>query len=150
MTDAELTIIIRKVIADLPATERHDLSAHIASAVLAALPPAGDDAVLDSYAEENQRLSDQLEAAIATLSQERAAIGWRDISTAPKDGTKVDLWITPVGISTGAGREPDCWWIFGRWWKYDEAFGDDQCRSQIWNATHWMPLPSAPQRTGEK
>lgn len=110
-------------------------------AALAALPPAGDDAVLDSYAEENQRLSDQLEAAIATLSQERAAIGWRDISTAPKDGT---------GILLTDARTKD-WTQIAAWDEPHQGWQADDSPA-IWHRamfTHWMPLPSAPQRTGE-
>lgn len=70
--------------------------------------------------------------------------GWRPIETAPKDGTKVDLWCRAPGLSAGSGRVPDCWFSAGRWWAYDEH-GDDQCRSQVHNATHWRPLPPPPQ-----
>ena len=70
---------------------------------------------------------------------------WHPISTAPADGTPVDLWIVPSGISgTGPGRCPDCWHSNGKWWRCDEAFGDGDCKSEVANATHWMPLPSPP------
>lgn len=70
---------------------------------------------------------------------------WQLISTAPKDGTPVDLWIVPSGISgTGPGRCPDCWHSNGKWWRYDEAFGDGECKSEVANATHWQPLPLPP------
>lgn len=73
---------------------------------------------------------------------------WRPIDTAPKDGTPVDLWCQPTGISTGPGRVTDCWFSGGNWWQYDEH-GDDQCRSGVHNATHWMPLPPPPSKEGE-
>ena len=55
--------------------------------------------------------------------------GWKDISTAPKDGT-------PVIVTDGAGVYGAGWWHSG-----EEAWLDcDGCRP-----THWMPLPSSPQ-----
>lgn len=68
---------------------------------------------------------------------------WQPISTAPKDGTVIDLWIkTP----DGGYREPDAHWgngDLGKGWV--TVAGDDQ-----WNLendgeiTHWQPLPSPP------
>lgn len=69
--------------------------------------------------------------------------GWRPIDSAPRDGTKVDLWCRAPGISAGPGRVPDCWYSVGKWWCYDD-YGDDQCRSEVHNATHFMPLPEPP------
>lgn len=80
-----------------------------------------------------------LTAAIGTPS------GWRSMDSAPKDGTPVDLWCRAPGLSAGPGRVPDCWYSNGKWWRYDEQYGDDQCRSRVHNATAWMPLPSAPE-----
>jgi hypothetical protein len=70
---------------------------------------------------------------------------WQDIETAPRDGTSVDLWVSapPQMISTGAGRVTDCWFFSGKWWRYDGQ-GDEYCRSEVANATHWMPLPEHP------
>jgi hypothetical protein len=78
---------------------------------------------------------------------------WRPISEAPKDGTPVDLWITPPkGMITGTGptRSPDCWYSGGKWWRYDELHGDDQCRMEVHNATHWMHLPQPPSSFEER
>jgi hypothetical protein len=75
------------------------------------------------------------------------ADGWRDMSSVPKDGTKVDLWCRAPGLSAGQARVTDCWFSVGKWWRYDEH-GDDQCRSRVHNATHWRPLPAAPTATG--
>lgn len=68
---------------------------------------------------------------------------WQLIETAPRDGKMVDLWVVPGGLSTGPGRITDCWYSIDKWWRYDEN-GDDQCRSEVWNATHWMPPPKPP------
>lgn len=70
---------------------------------------------------------------------------WEPMITAPKDGTPVDLWCTPKGLSTGSyGRTPDCWFSEGKWWKYDEVWGDDGNRREVHNATHWMLRPQPP------
>jgi hypothetical protein len=69
--------------------------------------------------------------AIATLRAERdaarAVTEWRDIATAPKDGTKVwafgSGWFCPSIIAAD-----------GEWWRMRQAEG---CTGQ---PTHWMPL----------
>jgi hypothetical protein len=74
----------------------------------------------------------------AALLNERAKAGWQDISTAPKDGTVVDLWRGPRdGYPGHMAREAK--WVDGYWWwksnKYQEQ--DD-------NISHWMPIPPPP------
>ena len=98
-------------------------------------------------------LAEQIVAALSPESpsgapssapQGQHADGWRPIESAPKDGTKVDLWIhRQVGWSAGPDRLPDCWHSAGKWWVYDEH-GDDQCRSEVCHATHWMARPEPP------
>jgi GTP:adenosylcobinamide-phosphate guanylyltransferase len=79
-----------------------------------------------------------------------AVEAWQPIETAPKDGSKVDLWVTiPARQVTGCGynRVPDCWFSDGKWWIYDEtkyASNAANCRSEVWNVSHWMPIPAAP------
>lgn len=75
--------------------------------------------------------------------------GWRDMADAPKDGTVVDLWCRAPGLSAGPDRVTDCWFSAGKWWRYDEH-GDDQRRSRVHNATHWMPRPASPSTAGER
>jgi hypothetical protein len=72
---------------------------------------------------------------------------WEPMITAPKDGTQVDLWCRPPrGQISGGGyaRVPDCWYSAGKWWVYDEQHGDDMCRREVHNATHWMLRPQPP------
>lgn len=70
---------------------------------------------------------------------------WQPIETAPKDGTRVNLWCKrwrPDNDSFSHRWFPDCYWTKGdsmtnhnaRWVNMDTA----------WFATHWMPLPEPP------
>jgi hypothetical protein len=70
---------------------------------------------------------------------------WRSIETAPKDGTKIDLFakIWRCHSDTFAWtRFTDCYWT-----REDNMVN---CQSHWvglgkgWNATHWMPLPDPP------
>lgn len=94
---------------------------------------------------ESKYYGDAARSIVATLSQPRdAGEGWRSMDSAPKDGTPVDLWCRAPGLSAGPGRVTDCWNFEGKWWRYDEQYGDDQCRSRVHNASQWRPLPAAP------
>lgn len=64
--------------------------------------------------------------------------GWRDISTAPKDGTPFLAW-------EGSDRGPfKCWWRDE--WPKREAYWMDYNDSEP-NPSHWMPLPAPPIRS---
>ena len=64
--------------------------------------------------------------------------GWQDISTAPKDGTVVDLFYPERGRLTDATWGPTGW---GR----HEWRGSHTVRMvPSEKPTHWMPLPAAP------
>lgn len=80
------------------------------------------------------------EAILAELGKQGA--GWRPIETAPKDGTKIDLWVywPEHGESR---RATNAYWHEDRldWWI------DGYCVNQYAHCpkiTHWMPLPPAP------
>jgi hypothetical protein len=63
---------------------------------------------------------------------------WRDISTAPKDGTRVDIWLKPHdAMASGYFKDGD-WWFRG-----NSGKGDVEA-SYYWEVTHWMPRPAAP------
>jgi hypothetical protein len=72
---------------------------------------------------------------------------WKPIETAPKDGTKVLLWCRDAGCETAE-------WIVEKheWWektsdttqelrKEDGGYWSSE---NGWDATHWMPAPTAP------
>lgn len=58
---------------------------------------------------------------------------WRDISTAPKDGTRIMVWNSFAGVYSSA-------YLNGEWPLY--GWGNEG----VWypRPTHWMPLPDAP------
>jgi len=75
---------------------------------------------------------------------------WQDISTAPKDGTLIDIWI-------GRERRTDVCWRMSEdqphreWWCARELTAEwhewGWCNlGQEYSVapTHWMPLPRAP------
>jgi FtsZ-binding cell division protein ZapB len=74
----------------------------------------------------------------AALSPVQAAPSlWRPIETAPKDETRVLLFVPPYGPTTGHRGS-----VSGAW----------RCHSvlnQEVQPTHWMPLPPPPEKGGE-
>jgi hypothetical protein len=61
---------------------------------------------------------------VGTFSDEPMA--YRPISTAPRDGTIVDLWLT------GGGRVSDHWW---------ESEDSTWCGLEESMFSHWAPIP---------
>lgn len=65
--------------------------------------------------------------------------GWRDIASAPKDGTPVMIW------SERHELLPAVFWSEGREaWMYVLPWGPVERCYSITDATHWMPLPNPP------
>ena len=77
-----------------------------------------------------------LRNAIRELEQPaQAPDGWRDIGTAPKDGSRLMLF-----------RESDGMQFTGSWC---DCYGWSDMNAPIAGVTHWMPLPAAPAPGGE-
>lgn len=75
-------------------------------------------------------------AADAVLSLIPEA-GWRDISTAPKDGTRILIYVPPE-----EDYDPEIQYV--AYWngeKWEEALGEGYT---TFEPTHWMPRPPAP------
>jgi hypothetical protein len=72
--------------------------------------------------------------------------GWRPISGAPRDGTRVLLWDTPDVVIAGWLSYPNHMNGRGGMWQMWECepFGEDANKP-----THWMPLPPPPREDGE-
>jgi hypothetical protein len=87
---------------------------------------------------------------------------WRPIESAPKDGTKIDVWRVRLEYGTAeqfdGERVPNAWWgepyrpgsesqSLEPQWLYR---GDGICsesatyESERYRVTHWMPLPNPP------
>lgn len=88
-----------------------------------------------------RRLTMLIDAACDALEQ----AGWRDIASAPRDGSEFQAWV--VGEDGGYGLwEPSCHFAAdGRFGVLVQIYD-----SQGWDydvgmpPTHWMPQPSAP------
>ena len=58
--------------------------------------------------------------------------GWRPIETAPKDGTRILVWVEGAESHEIVGWLGDCW------------FNGDVTDFMFGDPTHWMPLPEPP------
>jgi hypothetical protein len=88
-----------------------------------------DDPSITNLAEEC------LEAAERSMAEHEAA-QWRGIDSAPKDGTRIDLWV----VIDGKGRRVcDVLWdsLRGLWDEYEKPFLDEEVK-------YWRPLPPPP------
>lgn len=74
---------------------------------------------------------------------------WRDISTAPMDGTEIDLWMHSNTNPEVHWRKPDCFFdrCHGHWlvWNYGPG-GFYRILDLDYDATptHWIPKPKRP------
>ena len=77
-------------------------------------------------------MTSPLRQEITSLSDK--LLGWRDISTAPKDGTWILLsqtyWVVPT---VGFWADEDVGWSDGEYYN-------------LKGFTHWMPLPPPPNK----
>ncbi len=71
--------------------------------------------------------------------------GWQPIETAPKDGSRFDVWAKgwlPAFDRFEYRRFADCYWrdadSMGSWRAGIVGVDRD------WHPTHWMPLPNPP------
>lgn len=75
---------------------------------------------------------DELLRAMHRVREETIACQWQDIETAPRDGRRF-LTYRPVG----SGIEIGCFW---------EGYWQDDTGEVVTPPTHWMPLPTPPQK----
>ncbi|TPK42264.1 MULTISPECIES: hypothetical protein [unclassified Mesorhizobium] len=76
--------------------------------------------------------------------------GWRTMDSAPKDGTRVDLWVRPwdAFANGNPARITDAWFEDGEW-KRRLAGGWPHNVSRCGEPTHWVPILASPKQ-GEK
>lgn len=84
---------------------------------------------------------DAIDDAIAEIKRLRALTAWRDIASAPKDGTYVLLFfpgplmdMESPGLAVGRYYTDSGWWVTAIW-----ASGHP-----VKQPTHWQPLPEPP------
>jgi hypothetical protein len=73
---------------------------------------------------------------------------WQPIETAPRDGTKFDLW-----IERDSYRVTDAYWSdLQGWWCTDGDYGPEEPLplAIVPAPTHWMPLPAPPAGPGHE
>lgn len=71
-------------------------------------------------------------------------MSWQPIETAPRDGTRVDLWVIPQTPSLPPYRNTDCFYRRGKWYDgptVESDLGDWYIRGEI---THWHAIPEGP------
>lgn len=89
--------------------------------------------------------------ALITTPIAPAGEGWRDIASAPRDGTVFQAWVCLVDGGRGYW-EPKCRFnpdteAFEIWGRVDYDHDDWGCYGHL-TGTHWMPEPEAPALTG--
>lgn len=63
--------------------------------------------------------------------------GWQSIETAPKDGTKVMVYVKDFDLVTEA------WFsLLTGLWPHSEEFTEDGDPCNVGMPSHWMPLPN--------
>ena len=79
------------------------------------------------------------EKALREVLDRREAEGWRDISSAPKDGTTVLVYVPDFEKVTEA-------WFCEQTglWPRDNAYSDEGQPCNVGMPTHWRPLPAPP------
>ncbi len=89
-----------------------------------------------------------LEEAVDILVEENAALRaqleqfkWRDIASAPKDGTVIQVFIP------SRNRVVEAWYCeeTGLWPAPDNAYNDDGEPCNVGLPTKWMPTPKPPE-----
>lgn len=91
----------------------------------------------------------QIASAIRSLSSKTPEVedGWRDIKTAPRDGTRVDLWLPTAKRFAYGFFYDDHYRTKSKprpYWRTDseDLFGVAWQRAN--QPTHWRPLPPPP------
>lgn len=90
-------------------------------------------------------LLDELDRLKARVAEMKAG-GWQPIETAPKDGTKVDVWVCPwdAFANGNAARITNAWFEDGKWKRILSGWTHDI--EDCGEPTHWQPLPAPPSR----
>lgn len=84
-------------------------------------------------------------AALRERVAEMEGAGWQPIETAPRDGTKIDLWgINHLHYAKKCERLVNTSWGPVTDWIGGERLDWKHGRGEGFEPTHWMPLPAPP------
>ena len=78
------------------------------------------------------------------MTPETGWIEWRDISTAPRDGTSILVVVGPTPVNTTFRNLRNVFQAAfenGNW----ISLGFDKLENKFWKVTDWMPLPVPPE-----
>ena len=68
--------------------------------------------------------------------------GWQPIESAPKDGTRILVWLKPLSQHEKINTDAQHSWVDkAHWTKFN---GGGWVHYQLGTPTHWMPLPNPP------
>lgn len=115
-------------------------------------------AALEDYTDSApHQISKGTRRAIEAALRAAASDGWRDIESAPKDGTPI-LAFAPMATEPAIARwfkwdAADQGWITelidGGPWKDDHHFAEYWAETS-YEPTHWMPLPAPPKGSDDE
>ena len=76
-----------------------------------------------------------------------AASSWRDIATAPRDGTLILAWdgVNQSIVEFDDGFRGGRWFCIAGGEVVWDSPGDRSCLVEVSTPTHWRPLPPAPE-----
>lgn len=124
---------------------KHDISRHVEISASMAEELAENARTIGMGAESEMLLIAKAEK----LKRRVEVMQWRDIASAPKDGSLIDLWVTWMpgtpNKEVRSYRVPKCFWNHkGK--KWDTLCYTHDGKRQMYGETptHWMPLPPAP------
>ena len=103
----------------------------------------GDSSASHHDASNRPYTADIIRRLCARIRELEAAQAWQPIETAPKDGTRVWLWLADEGFSATA-----------KWRRFEDGDEDwwlleHDCTATIHDITHWRPLPKDAPKEGE-
>jgi hypothetical protein len=106
----------------------------------------GRDAMQEQADFWRKRAQDERKRAqLAALRSGAGEEGWQDIASAPKDGTRVDLWVQPhdAFANGNAGRIAEAWFSWGAWLRPTRGYKIARV-ADCGEPTHWRPVPARP------
>lgn len=74
----------------------------------------------------------------ALLQRAADALEWRDIASAPKDGSMILLSLPGAAVWQGSWVGRSGRYVINGWTRFN-------CVDLDWNPSHWLPLPATPE-----